>query len=38
MKQNFSEPKIYTGGVDFTKWNSYSKAEQKLALDKECCL
>ena len=35
MKHNFSEPKIYSGGVDLSKWNAYSKAEQKTALDKE---
>jgi hypothetical protein len=32
MKQNFSEPKIFTGGLDISKWNSYQKAEQNDAL------
>ena len=35
MKQQFSEPKIFTGRLDCAKWNSYSKAQQKAALDKE---
>lgn len=35
MKPNYSEPKIYTGGVDINKWNKLSKEEQKAALEKD---
>ena len=35
MKLNYSEPKIYTGGVDISKWSSLSKVAQKAALKKE---
>jgi len=35
MKLNFSEPKIYTGGVQITDWHKCSKAEQKQALAKD---
>ncbi|EPR72568.1 hypothetical protein ADIWIN_2458 [Winogradskyella psychrotolerans RS-3] len=34
MKLTYSEPKIYTGGVDASKWSSLNKAEQKKALSK----
>lgn len=33
-KRNFTEPKIYTGGIEITKWSKYSKAEQQEALEK----
>jgi hypothetical protein len=36
MKLNFSEPKIFTGGVAISEWSKLSKAEQKIALDKDC--
>lgn len=35
MKMNFSEPKIYTGGVLLSQWSRLSKAEQSKALDKD---
>ena len=35
MKSNFSEPKIYTGGIDINQWNKYSKEEQQIALSKD---
>ena len=34
-KKNFSEPKIYTGGVDITLWNELSKEEQNNAISKD---
>lgn len=34
MKLNFSEPKIYTGGVDISKWSSLSKKDQREAMAK----
>jgi integrase len=34
MKLNYSEPKIYTGGVDINQWSKLSKKEQKAALQK----
>ena len=34
MKLNYSEPKIYTGGVNIDQWSLLSKKEQKAALDK----
>ncbi|AOR28705.1 integrase [Formosa sp. Hel1_33_131] len=34
-KRKYSEPKIYTGGVDVSKWNKLSKEEQKKALSKQ---
>ena len=34
-KKKFSEPRIYTGGVDVTIWNELSKEEQKNALSKD---
>ena len=35
MKLNYTEPKIFTGGVDISKWNKLSKEEQKAALEKD---
>jgi integrase len=35
MKLNYSEPKIFTGGVDIAQWNKLSKEEQKAALEKD---
>ena len=35
MNINFSEPKIYTGGVDISTWSSLSKPVQKEALLKK---
>ncbi|MBC8768416.1 site-specific integrase [Arenibacter sp. BSSL-BM3] len=35
MKLNYSEPKIYTGGVDVNRWSSLTKKEQQQALDKD---
>ena len=35
MKLHFSEPKIFTGGVAISEWSKLSKAEQKIALDKD---
>ena len=34
-KKKFSEPKIYTGGVDITLWNELSKEEQNNAISKD---
>ena len=34
MKLNYSEPKIYTGGVDINTWSKLPKASQKAALNK----
>lgn len=34
MKKNYSEPKIYTGGVEISQWNKLSIAEQQAALSK----
>ena len=34
-KKKFSEPKIYTGGVDITLWNELSKEEQSHAISKD---
>ncbi len=33
-KPNFTQPKIYTGGIDISKWSKYTKAEQEKALGK----
>lgn len=33
-KKNYSEPRIYTGGVDITLWNELSKDEQNKAISK----
>ena len=35
MKNNFSEPKIFTGGIDMKHWNRHSKDEQKIAMSKD---
>lgn len=35
MKLNFSEPKIFTGGVAISQWSSLSKIEQENALKKD---
>ena len=35
MKLNYSEPKIYTGGVDINTWTKLSRATQREALNKE---
>ncbi|WP_237332499.1 tyrosine-type recombinase/integrase [Zobellia amurskyensis] len=34
MKPNFTEPKIYTGGVDIKQWSKLTKTEQENALNK----
>jgi integrase len=34
MKLNYSEPKIYTGGVDVSLWSKLSAKEKKIALSK----
>lgn len=34
MKTNYSEPKIFTGKVDVSKWNKLSKEEQNSAISK----
>lgn len=34
-KKKFSEPKIYTGGVNVTLWNELSKEEQNKAMSKD---
>ena len=34
MKTNYSEPKIFTGKVDVSKWNKLSKEEQNNAISK----
>lgn len=35
MKLNYSDPKIYTDGVDIHQWSKLSKKDQKAALDKK---
>ncbi|UAM98018.1 site-specific integrase [Polaribacter litorisediminis] len=35
MKLNYSEPKIYTGGVDISQWSSFSSEQKKTALSKD---
>lgn len=35
MKNNFSKPKIYTGGIAISSWNKLSKLEKELALSKD---
>jgi len=35
MKLNFSEPKIFTGGVAISQWSTLSKTEQESALQKD---
>ncbi|WP_419212576.1 tyrosine-type recombinase/integrase [Maribacter sp. X9] len=34
MKLNYSEPKIYTGGIEIDQWPKLSKKDRKAALDK----
>ncbi len=34
MKTNYSEPKIFTGGVEFSQWNKLSKQVQQDAISK----
>ncbi|SEA95019.1 Site-specific recombinase XerD [Flavobacterium gillisiae] len=34
MKPHFSQPTIFTGGVDVRQWNKLSKKEQEIALSK----
>ena len=34
MKKPFSEPKIYTGGIDTSKWSALSENEKQKALAK----
>jgi hypothetical protein len=34
LKLDYSEPKIYTGGVDVSSWSSLTKTQQKEALSK----
>jgi hypothetical protein len=33
--KKYSKPRIYTGGVDITLWNQFSKLEQSTALSKD---
>jgi integrase len=35
MKRNYSEPKIYTGGVDVNQWSKLTSKEQKESLKKD---
>jgi integrase len=35
MKNEFSKPKIYTGGVNVLQWNKLSKSDKDLALSKD---
>ena len=35
MNQPYSEPKIFTGGVDINQWKNLTAKEQKIALSKE---
>ena len=35
MKTNYSEPKIFTGGIEFSQWNKLSKQEQHDAFSKD---
>ncbi|WP_159946934.1 hypothetical protein [Polaribacter septentrionalilitoris] len=34
MKKNYSDPKIYTGGIAISNWSKLSTKAQKAALDK----
>jgi hypothetical protein len=34
-QKKYSEPRIYTGGIDITLWNQFSKLEQSTALSKD---
>ena len=35
MKLNFSEPKIFTGGVDISNWSKLTLSEKRAALGKD---
>jgi len=35
MNQPYSEPKIFTGGVDISQWKNLTNQEQKFYLFKE---
>jgi len=35
QKMNYSEPKIYTGGADVSKWSKLTKQERENALLKD---
>ena len=35
MKLDYSEPKLFTGGVDITQWSKLSKSKQKEALNRD---
>ena len=35
MKSNYSEPKIFTGGVDVNLWSKLTNMEKRLALNKD---
>ena len=35
MKLNYSQPKIYTGGVDVSRWSKLTKQEREKALSKD---
>ena len=35
MKLNYSEPKIFTGGVDSSTWSSLTSQQKKTALSKD---
>ena len=37
-KRKYSEPKIYTGGIDVSKWNKLSKKSKDKALSKYWCV
>jgi hypothetical protein len=34
LKLNYSEPKIYTGGVDISNWSKLTSTQKKEALSK----
>jgi integrase len=34
-QKKYSEPRIYTGGIDITLWNQFSKLEQSTALSRD---
>lgn len=35
MKMNYTEPKIYTGGVSISDWSKLSKSQKETALSKD---
>jgi len=35
MRRNYSEPKIYTGGVDISQWNKLTNGQKREALKKD---